>query len=412
MRIIVNGSELKTDFPPFNDGRRSFLHLDSILSAWGRTYWIEEDGALAVCPDLPKRKRIAWLHDEWEDSLRKIDGVIFICSNRLSDVTNTEIVISNRNATITITDEMAAEESGFITNEQANDEYEPEEFSPEESAKINYGKYATPPILNELNAFSLQLDQTGRVFLDEVGFYISNEHSPYSQTPYDVIVFGHTGGDGEHYGFLTDFGTVEDLENAPIVRVSPMGGDEAVEYIAHNIREFLRIKAIDSTLVYIEFDNTDEYENYVLKEEAELKASNPEWLPTEEDKVRNREVMASMVKFLKLPEIENPYTYSKRVRQERQERVLVSTHDSLGIINTLSPFEDKEHKRLNVDEDLGIEELEDYLVHASVAGKMALIRDFNAIGCYDDEVKEAVVSVMVKLGLQDELTRMNAKEEW
>ncbi|WP_127492320.1 hypothetical protein [Paenibacillus glycanilyticus] len=411
MKIIVNGVEIKTDFTPFKDGRRAFLHLDSILTALGRTYWIEEDGALAVSLDSPNGKRTMWMRDEWDDTLLKIEGQIFIRSNRLSDVTNTEIIISDRSSTITITDESDTNAFVFIADEHI-DEDEPEELSPEESAKINYGKYAVPQILNDLNEFGLRLEQEGNSLLDDIGFYISNDHSPYNSTPYDVIVFGHTGGNGEHYGFLTEFGAVENLEDAAIVRVSPMGGDEAVEYIANNIREFLRINAIDSTLVYSEFDNQETYERYVLEEEAELAESNPEWLPTDEDKARKRKVMASMIDALKLPEVENPYTYLKSVRQERRQRVLIPTHDGLGIIHTLPQDEGKLHKSLHADEDLGLEELEDYLEQATVSGILALIRDFNAIGFFDDEVKEAVVSQMEKLGLQDELNRMNAKEEW
>ncbi len=78
---------------------------------------------------------------------------------------------------------------------------------------------------------------------DLLGYYFSHEglDSRYLNTPLDVISFATPGSDGIHYGFLTDFGQVEDLEKAYIVRVSPMDFDEPVKIIARNIDDFMRI---------------------------------------------------------------------------------------------------------------------------------------------------------------------------
>jgi hypothetical protein len=56
----------------------------------------------------------------------------------------------------------------------------------------------------------------------------------YFITPPDLITFISTGGDGIHFGFLTDFGQVEDLEEAYIVCVSPTN-DPPLKIVARNL---------------------------------------------------------------------------------------------------------------------------------------------------------------------------------
>lgn len=409
MKIIIDGFEIRPEITPFKEGRRVFLHLESILSALGWTYQIEEDRSLTI--STLNRKRTTWMHDEWDDTLRILDGEIFIHSKRLSEVTKTEIVHSDKSSTITISTSQLTNGTVDlpIHGRHIIIEDEPDEISTEESQKINYGKYTVPQILKDLEEFSLQMEKEGSSLLNELGFYISNEHSPYGNTPFDVIVFGWTGGDGEHFGFLTEFGSVENLDDAPIVQVYPMGGDEAVEVIANNIREFLRIYAIDHTLIYHAFDSEEAYQAYILKEEAELLASNPEWLPpTEEDRARKREVIARLIAAIELPEIEMPYNYLNRIRIERERKIVAATKEGLGIININSAEEGRKHETLFVDEDLEIEELGKYIENATNAGKLALIRDLNATAYIDDEIGEVMIEEMRKLGLHDEIARMNA----
>lgn len=122
---------------------------------------------------------------------------------------------------------------------------------------------------------------------------------------------------------------VPDLNNAPIVRVSPMGGDEATEVIANNIREFLSVIAIDSTFIYMTFESEEAYQNYLQEEEA----SQSEWASTEEDQANRRKVMSRLVDALNLPKIDHPYAYVDQVKSEREKRIVVATPDGLGVTN-------------------------------------------------------------------------------
>lgn len=90
----------------------------------------------------------------------------------------------------------------------------------------NFGKYEMPPTLQSLIDLDNILDDNGVSILGDfflgLNFYLAIEKTRYFNTPSDVIAFGHIGVDGIHYGFLTDYGSVKNLEVAPIVCVCPM----------------------------------------------------------------------------------------------------------------------------------------------------------------------------------------------
>lgn len=410
VNIYVDGNEIHSINKPFMDGRRLYLPLDSVLIAMGWTYNYEEDGSVAISYNTLNRSSTTYLHDEWEDTLRQVDGHIYIHSKRLSSLTDSEIVFNAGTGKITIT---TSPNPGIVTDaeieellaKQAQQETNVEDtMSAEESEQINYGKYSAPEIFKDLYSLEKQLEEEGLSLWDELGFYGGYYQSEYGNTPWDVITFGWTGGDGEHYGFLTEFGSVPDLNNAPIVRVSPMGGDEATEVIANNIREFLSVIAIDSTFIYMTFESEEAYQNYLQEEEA----SQSEWASTEEDQANRRKVMSRLVDALNLPKIDHPYAYVDQVKSEREKRIVVATPDGLGVTNVHPGDKGRQHEVLLVDDDLEAEEMQGYLEHATYAGKLALARTFNAKGFHSEEVEAVMVEEMNRLGLTDEIARMNA----
>src|SRR4051812_6794650 len=95
--------------------------------------------------------------------------------------------------------------------------------------QLNYGKYSIPKSLDKLITLEKQLNHEGVLnYGGLLGYYFSYEgiDSRYLNTPLDLISFARPGVDGIHYGFLTDFGQVKNLETAYIVRVSPMDFDD------------------------------------------------------------------------------------------------------------------------------------------------------------------------------------------
>ncbi len=110
--------------------------------------------------------------------------------------------------------------------------------------KLNYGKYGIPDTLKLIIDLQNDLNKAGFLpYGDLLGYYFSLEglKSRYLNTPLDVIAFARPGVDGIHYGFLTDFGSVKDLETAYIVRVSPMDFDDPVKIVSRNLLDFMRI---------------------------------------------------------------------------------------------------------------------------------------------------------------------------
>jgi hypothetical protein len=173
---------------------------------------------------------------------------------------------------------------------------------------VNYGKYEVPPTLNTLIKLEKELDHEGYSMWEVLGFTFEDSHYRYFNTPSDVVVFAMTGGDGIHYGFLTDYGTAADLENAPIVEVSPMSFDRPVKVVANNLKEFIRIAMLDSSMLYMEYANEEAY----LAFENEL--SFP---PSDESKQNKAAVVNKLEEKLSLPFIDDPYTYSVRAKNER-----------------------------------------------------------------------------------------------
>lgn len=77
----------------------------------------------------------------------------------------------------------------------------------------NFGKYDRPPTLQRLMDLQDVLEDPEHFYLG-LNFYLSLEGFRYFNTPSDVVVFGNIGMNGIHYGFLTDFSSVTDLETA------------------------------------------------------------------------------------------------------------------------------------------------------------------------------------------------------
>ncbi|GGA23149.1 SMI1/KNR4 family protein [Psychrobacillus lasiicapitis] len=100
-----------------------------------------------------------------------------------------------------------------------------------------YGTYSIPEEVYRLIQLEMNLQKEG-LSLDTIGFIPITDYYYYSITPPDLIPFASTGGNGIHFGFLTDFHDVRVLKDAPIVCVSPTN-DPPVRYIARNFEEFI-----------------------------------------------------------------------------------------------------------------------------------------------------------------------------
>lgn len=231
-----------------------------------------------------------------------------------------------------------------------------------------YGKYEVPETINRLFQLQQELDAEG-LTLGIIGLRITDETFFYHITPPDVIPFASTGGAGIHFGFLTDFGAIADLEAAPIVCVSPTN-DPPIRYLARNINEFLRMVV---TLPYAE--DLEAY--WPWKEDVKIErliAQHAEY--AEEKWLRTRAIIRERLKdHFQLTEIEVGKTIREALK-ERASAVAMETFDGLGVIGKTS----SQNRKFRFDperseSDGERQRMEEFLETADETEKLAFIRD-------------------------------------
>ena len=111
-----------------------------------------------------------------------------------------------------------------------------------------YGTYEVPKEINQLIQLENDLQKEG-LSLARIGLIPVNQfESLICNYPPDVIFFAETGGGGIHFGLLTDFTSVSNLKQTPIVCITPTNYPP-IRLVARNIQEFLNLA---SSVPYVE----------------------------------------------------------------------------------------------------------------------------------------------------------------
>ncbi|MFF2886150.1 hypothetical protein [Paenibacillus sp. NPDC057967] len=274
----------------------------------------------------------------------------------------------------------------------------------------NFGSYNPPPTLQELIRLKEELGGHDP-FYAGLNFYLELGSFRYFNTPCDVVVFGSNGVDGIHYGFLTDFGTVDQLEHAPIVCVSPMDFDRPAKIIANDIKEFLSLLLTDEELFYNVFAAEEDYR--AAKQRWKEEAAASPYGPTKEQKQKRADMIRVLRERVSLPQVENPYRHLELLAQQRQERIAALTQDLLGVVGSLAEGEVHIPYYVHKDEGLDIQELREYMLSAPALSKKALIRDIqmNFVLRDEGELRNIVIQALTSLDLIDEGKRIMAEGE-
>ncbi|MER1999864.1 MAG: hypothetical protein ABS882_08815, partial [Lysinibacillus sp.] len=227
----------------------------------------------------------------------------------------------------------------------------------------------------------------------------------YFNTPSDVIVFGNIGADGIHYGFLTDYGSVSELEEAPIVCVSPMDFDQPIRLIAKNMREFLCMNFTDAALFYNDFPNEESYLAFRAEQEVD-NVPHPLSEIQSTNKVRIKKFLEDNIK---MPTIDNPYRYIQKIRLQRQKIVSIKTQDGLGVIAPLLSHKTHIPFEIHQDIELDLSALKTYLSTVSIPSQYAIFRDIQLHYVLSDEplLRKIVVESMLNIGHTDEANRLS-----
>ncbi|MEK8128195.1 hypothetical protein WMW72_09795 [Paenibacillus filicis] len=309
---------------------------------------------------------------------------------------------------ISVSNDSSQSEVTSMSQTQESKQTELLEWTDEQRERVNFGKYELPPTLRKLNDVQQELGGTEQLY-DALHFYLVEGDSRYFNTPSDVVVFGTTGMDGIHYGFLTDYGTVADLEEAPVVCVSPMDFDRPVWLVARNLREFLRLNLTDADLTINHFQDEPSYLE-AKRQFAEEAAASP-YQPSEEELRSRQEAVSLLLKRIELPEIVHPFGYLETVREERLARITVQTQDGLGVTEPLEAGHESAVLPIRKDKTLEPDALKRYLAEASRASKLALFRDIqmHMVLSEEREVRTMVVAELRRLGLAEEAGRIEAE---
>lgn len=246
----------------------------------------------------------------------------------------------------------------------------------------HYGNYKVPPLIEELFRLEAELNQEESSLENAFSFMLLKEDMRYINTPLDVIPFANTGMDGIHYGFLTDFGRVSDLEQAWIVTVSPMDHDDPVWPIACNLQEFLRAVYTDPAALLNSFENGEGYREHAKTQEQRH-------FDTEEIEIRRR-----FAERFGIAEIDDIGEYLDQARLRRSREVTLPTDNGIGVVSsshadpaledaTSSPVSVPEVDR-NFDWNERREEIQTFWQKASQDQKYVFLRNAQSAYIFDD----------------------------
>jgi hypothetical protein len=264
--------------------------------------------------------------------------------------------------------------------------------------KRNYGKYPVPETLKKLIDLQKDLEQKGLLpYGDLLGLYFSlaEVDDRYLNTPIDLIAFARPGSDGIHFGFLTDFGLVEDLEEAYIVRVSPMDFDDPVKIVARNLRDFLKLLcSYPASLEVLEINSTEED----FKRAENIAAEDPV----------SPEVRDIFKNAFDLEPIGDLFLFFKRLKEARAKATVLKTGDGIGIVNKISGAESHSTLEISRERDLELQQVEEFFRTSTPEAKLRLLRDAQSYGLVFDneEVKQFLKKQLLTMDLIDEAARI------
>ncbi|MDW0117270.1 hypothetical protein QTL97_10015 [Sporosarcina thermotolerans] len=266
--------------------------------------------------------------------------------------------------------------------------------------KIEYGEYGVPDEVKKLIELENTLKKKG-LTLDTIGLVPIQDFFSYWITPPDVIPFAHTGGDGVHFGFLTDFGSITDLNEAPIVCVTPTN-DPPIRLTARNINEFMTIASFVPHVGLL--DNCWPWKD---KESTELIFKD---YLTDSWQI-NRDKLLELLQEVFCTKKVDVAEYVQTVLHEREESIVLKTYDGLGIKGANVDL----HRRYSFDPERRqdkeqIVRMKLFLKDATYEEKLGFTRDamfwYVLTPDYDSEVLTLVIDLLKSLNLKDEVRRL------
>lgn len=260
---------------------------------------------------------------------------------------------------------------------------------------IRTGNYELPQTLVMLRELEEEIEaETGKVFADLVGLSFSyfpeeNDYFSYASAPIDMVLMTFTSVDS-YCGFITEFSTIDDLENAPIVLFEPLriGDTEySAKIIANNIRDFLRLLITVKNIFSLDQEDDEKHEEQTAEEEFFYK------------RIEER---------FDLNPFESVQQYKQKLMQIRSRKVAIITKNGIGVKgisneNSHGAFE------LNDKSDNILIEVKRFFESASLESKLACIRDLQEQVSLEHglDLLNFLIDEMTKLGFMNEVRKLS-----
>lgn len=281
--------------------------------------------------------------------------------------------------------------------------------------------YVIPPLLDQMMQWEREVKASVSYLETPTGYFLTfdpADNGGYLSSPADAIMFAGTGMDGIHFSFLTDFGAIADLNEAPIICVAPMDFGHSARVVASNLREFFELHFSDHEgLLLNDFDSEERYLNYLRKQEAqrdeeeadeELAGGHFDRAKWERQRATARDSALERFGFRLIPD---GYAYVQEARMARASNVVLSTSDGLGVAaygdggdGRKQPTPHPWHRKPIPEREA--EPLVAYVETAEQAGLFGFVRDCQAQGVDHYDVIRAICTRLFALGLPLEARRL------
>ncbi|WP_148449226.1 hypothetical protein [Paenibacillus ihuae] len=270
-------------------------------------------------------------------------------------------------------------------------------------------KYQTPILLEQLRSWQMEIASEVPYLEPPTGLYLGIDRSDtgYFCTPVDAVGFARTGSDGEHFAFLSDFGTTMSLAEAPVIRVMPMESQHT-RLVARNLFDFFCLHFYDELLLLGEYSSEEEYLESVQEQAARQEST--EWFDLDRWRREQAQVTAWAAEQFHFAPIPQAWQYQQELRAERERNVRVATNDTLGVLalngqTGIISAEIPDH--LTDEEDL--EELQVYFRTAEKEVKLAFIRNMQHDASSDPLLVEWCAGQLTEMGMPEEAENLRVR---
>jgi hypothetical protein len=267
-----------------------------------------------------------------------------------------------------------------------------------------YGSYEIPEEVNKLYELERELNDIDlSLYIIGLQPCLHDYDDPIS--PPDLIPFANTGGDGIYFGFLTDFGRVPTLKEAPIVCVSPTN-DPPLRYIADNIKEFFHLVSSVPHAEMLEGFWANPEEAYIQQAIMEFVKDTPSDWKEKRRRVAERFKKKYVTQHMQIG------SYLQNVQEKRAKFISTSTLDGLGIVgskkhpNPCTKYQFDFNRSLDVHE---FKRMNDYLKVSTRIEKLAFIRDaiYVVRSDFEENIFNLIIDLLESMNLHDEVQRFS-----